>query len=377
MPQLNAKAPDPGAKSTRGAVSAFAFLTATALGSLVGARAKKVPLVLGVGAAAVALLGFRKKAESPTPLPSCSDAEASVSAQTEDFVREWLNEQEVVDAAAPVVLFLPLDESACAAAEDDYVPLSLLPEEEPSSRSAHSEDYARLTEPASNAPIGAQPAPSFVSHFAYKEAPTTSPPQLETPSFFGLEPMPSWSETPEQEGERLDPSDRPTHESVEDNVRVFEGGYVPDQFDVVSDPVEPITTQSTHDSASVIVEPDVTVPEINVEVTSAGGASFDPNPDPFPTNPWSSLVSPVEVDPPKVVPGQRVVEAEVILRPRAPVQNSVVPKTTGHFTRFSNPPPPEPAPQPPAEAPTLPPAPVVSTREQHARTTWRSWWKGD
>lgn len=128
------------------------------------------------------------------------------------------------------------------------------------------------------------------------------------------------------------------------------------------------------------------VPEISVHVAPAGEAWFDspmaaagvPNPWLPPKGdvngsdvPLTSSFAPLTPSAPSVTP---VVDAEVVLRPRAPTQASVVVKS---------PPAAKPAIVDPVEVSTTPEDPPLaggaspSPREQRSRAAWRSWWKGD
>lgn len=124
------------------------------------------------------------------------------------------------------------------------------------------------------------------------------------------------------------------------------------------------------------------VPEIAVHVAAPGEAWFDsPLAAAGVPNPWLPPKGDVEgSDVPltssfaPLTPSSTsspIVDAEVVLRPRAPTQSAVVPKVSSLKPAIIDPeePAPEDAPQPSA--------PVKSPREQRAHTSWRSWWKGD
>ncbi|MCB1275773.1 hypothetical protein [Prosthecobacter sp.] len=162
----------------------------------------------------------------------------------------------------------------------------------------------------------------------------------------------------------------------------------PPQFTWAPPPIE----HATSAPAAKTIEPSGDTPEIPVQVASPGEASFDPPPlENVLDNPWQpppELVakpSPVVAPPPvPPTPAGPVVEAEIVLRPRAPTQNAVIPKSSKPVSpRFAKNIPPDNENQEASQAPaesedkSLPPAPVQTPREQRARPTWRSWWRGD
>ncbi len=145
---------------------------------------------------------------------------------------------------------------------------------------------------------------------------------------------------------------------------------VPSSFPEESNGASPGTAGSE-------TSPTSPVPEIAVHVAAAGEAWFDPplagaagvaNPwlppqDDAPT-PLTSKIAPLRPAPPPTP----VMEAEVVLRPRAPTQSSVVAKKQPADDHDSIP---HKAPSPTS---TLvdPPSP-----EPRTPSTWKSWWKGD
>lgn len=127
------------------------------------------------------------------------------------------------------------------------------------------------------------------------------------------------------------------------------------------------------------------VPEIAVHVAAAGEAWFDsPLAAAGVSNPWlppkgdvagsdvplTSSFTPLSHSSPSVTP---VVDAEVVLRPRAPTQASVVAKNAPAKPAVVDPAEADPM----AEDPSAPNSQGQSPREQRARAAWRSWWKGD
>lgn len=119
-------------------------------------------------------------------------------------------------------------------------------------------------------------------------------------------------------------------------------------------------------------------PEISVQLAAPGEASFDSPLAAAPENPWepkpdAPVVSPYA--PPSSYTSSPVVDAEIILRPRAPMQNSVTAKS-----KFS--------PQDSIKkdfAETFDDAPAGTIDDVLANLppppskprSWRSWWRGD
>lgn len=114
-------------------------------------------------------------------------------------------------------------------------------------------------------------------------------------------------------------------------------------------------------------------PEIEVTLAAPGEATFD---DPLAGIAGLDAPAPVPAPPP-LRPLAPVVEAEVIVRPRGLPPASIVARSPVETMQDMKP---ETAiPEQTAEPPPagLPPAPVVVPREQRARRTWRSWWRGE
>jgi hypothetical protein len=261
--------------------------------------------------------------------------------------------------------------------------------------------------------------PEPTSLFQALEAPAPAP-SADATWVLGVEPLPSLNEgtafpsvassmfasAPGQNEEQAFPPPQFTPPT-------FQGAAFPDEIEVaappepaheLSPPVVHITptlppsvnfpaaaaeSESRPDDAppvAEIVAPQSEAPEIAVHLAATGEASFDPPPlAEVPDNPWQpapELSSTPPVAPPPAPPmNGPVVDAEIVLRPRAPMQNAVVAKTKPVSPRFAkNEPQAEPHDIPPADnkqGPTLPPAPVQTPREQRARSTWRSWWRGE
>lgn len=407
--------PDNSLQPSQSAPDSFAVLTATAVGGIVAARMGRTPLALAAGAAALALL--RKKQASPptirhSPGSSGFPPAPAVAANPHPQIQQWLTRQiEREQDAATNERGTMCEEDA---PDDDYQPLSLLlddpPEETPSLRHSH---YASLTEPSPAChqppapPIAEEDDSSCTNDFA--PSPATSSAHFDQPPqpplsgagaawLLGLEPLPSWTEAP---------SPAPTF-----TPNVFSGGSLPDEI-VVPTTAPPHLAENTdihllpqmgmsenvpeptppnpaiHAGEVIAAQPASSeeVPEIQVQLASPGEASFDPpSPSQSPWQPFEdvhmpNMNVPLSEAPPASAhsPAQAAaIEAEIILRPRAPTNPSVIPKSTfpsASVTQHTSPPaPPTPAAVPP---PALPRAPIQSPREQQARPTWRSWWRGD
>ncbi|MDB6004458.1 MAG: hypothetical protein JWR15_1445, partial [Prosthecobacter sp.] len=121
-------------------------------------------------------------------------------------------------------------------------------------------------------------------------------------------------------------------------------------------------------------------PEISVQLAAPGDASFDSPLAAAPENPWESkpdvpVISPYA--PPSSYTTSPIVDAEIILRPRAPMQNNVTAKS-----KYS---PPNPIKKDFAE--TFDTAPTTASNDLSSENvppatakpprTWRSWWRGD
>ncbi len=408
--------PDNSLQPSQSAPDSFAVLTATAVGGIVAARMGRTPLALAAGAAALALL--RKKQASPPPIRHTPSSSAfppapALASNPHPQIQQWLTRQiEREQDAATNERGTVCEEDA---PDDDYQPLSLLlddpPEETPSLRHSH---YASLTEPPPachqppTSPIAEEDGSPCTNDFASSPSPSTAhfdqPPQPPLSGagaawLLGLEPLPSWTEAP---------SPTPTF-----TPSVFSGGSLPDEIVVPTAAPPPLAEENTdihllpqmgmsenvpepippnpaiHENAVIAEQPaPLEVPEIQVQLASPGEASFD-SPSP-PQNPWhpfedvhmpNMMNVPLSEAPPAPAspPVQAsAIEAEIILRPRAPTNPSVIPKSTfpsASATQHTPPPvSPTPAAAPP---PALPRAPIQSPREQQARPTWRSWWRGD
>jgi len=369
---------------------ALAILTATALGSVVAARLPKAPLVFAAGAAALALLKQKKGPATPVrrlPVFHQTEDAALPGPPHQDKVRQWLDEQvhrESMDGSAR--------QHACdtslSPAVDEYTPPAFLLDDDNGDSQPLCSDFASLTEPVSRltspTPADARPEPDLPAPRMIESVESCIAPN--SGWLLGIDPLPSIGESPAP----------PVF-----NAPVFEGGALPDEIEVPQPPdPEPVVhlAPSVPETAGVIESPVLTthstdmqangIPaqDIEVQIAAPGEASFDPPLAGMPPNPWLSPETPLDssltalTSPPAPSPPGPVVEAEIILRPRAPTQTSVTAKSRPLLPRFapvSSTPPPDGLAADGSAPAALPPAPQVTPREQRARPTWRSWWRGD
>jgi hypothetical protein len=415
MSTATAGTPSNSPQRTSHQPGALAILTATAMGGVIASRLGKAPLVFAAGAAALALLRQKKVAPAPQiqrdqPLPA-----PQVDIPPQSQVEQWLSEQISREKLAPVIEFSTLSASP-SETEDDYHPESFLLEdaEEPPTFSHADDSFAQLTDPVAwHLPVSAPPIAEGVDlpvqSAQWAPQTITAPPPIDAAWTLGVEPLPSLSEAapfsalpssmfsaaPVQQKD-LDPQPQPAVPAP-----VFEGAAFPDEIDVVPAiepvvhltpsppevqapawlPPEPETVQE-HDLPPLVESTAETPREIVVHIAAPGEASFDPPLAAAPENPWEpeSEAPPTPyVAPFHFHPTNPLVEAEIILRPRAPMQNTVTTKTkpssqstiTKDFAESFDTPPAE------AAAAPLPPGPLPLPQEPRARSTWRSWWRGD
>ncbi|WP_395745207.1 hypothetical protein [Prosthecobacter sp.] len=123
-------------------------------------------------------------------------------------------------------------------------------------------------------------------------------------------------------------------------------------------------------------------PEIEVEFAAPGEASFDPPLAAAPPSPWQPGPEVFAAAPAfPVFPSQThtttspMVEAEIILRPRAPTQNSVVAKSKpAPFAGVEGS---DAASEEKTTGDTAPSEPLPAAKEPKSRPSWLSWWRGD
>lgn len=336
--------------------SPLALLGATALGGVIGARMNSTPLMIAAGAATLALL--RKKALAPVVPHPMQPPQVQ---QPQNLIKQWLKQQTEREQREPELPLTLLPE-----AEDHYTPLLLLNDDfsEASSVSLRQEVFASLTEPNTS---------------ALRTAPRV---ELDTPAVSdwipGIDPLPSWNETPDPPVFAAEPAFPKDEVSIKPVVEapVFAGGALPDEIEVATPPE---TTNSVQEAALMkLFTPAESSPssetefgrEIPVQLAQLDEASFD--------SPMLSAVWP----PPEAValPVQPVtpmtLQAEIILRPHAPTHNTVTSKSAP-FAATLPPLAPADAEIPGTAGEPIPRATVQSPREQRARSSWRSWWRGD
>lgn len=372
------------------------MLAATALGGVIVSRMNKTPLVLAAGAAALALLNRKKASLQPlaptrAPEPEPEPVPAPPPVQVQSQVEQWLTRQIHREANAPVVNLPP---AVSTEPEDDYIPQSLLADDtaEITATAPPNDAFASLTEPVFRMPQAAprrfEPEPAFPALQALEA--TESCPTSDAAWILGVEPLPSLNETdvPLSLASSMfatEPVPMP-HLAAPAvfSAPVFEGGALPDEIEVApqAEPIMHLTPTLPQEPATA---PEVElvcetaalaeVQEIPVQIAAPGEASFDPPLATVPDHPWSS---PVAAPSPQTSSFGPVVEAEIVLRPRAPTQAAVVAKTRPVSSRFAKAAVAATAPAPAdGEEPALGSAPLPSPHEPHARTTWRSWWRGD
>ncbi|MHB1081023.1 MAG: hypothetical protein ACYC67_16630 [Prosthecobacter sp.] len=418
----------------------LAILAATAIGGVLATRMGKAPLLIAAGAAAMAMLKQKKNAAPPPPatpksLPPPAPA-PEIPAQSQ--VEQWLSRQIIREEQAPVIDFSAASITP-AEPEDNYRPESFLLDELdelPSSPPPDNDIFAGLTEPAPQPqPI---PAPEIEEAVAQQEpqAPPPPPPFLRQappppPTLLpfaadgawtlGVDPLPSLNES----APHLAPVGSPffstpvpqeasgsTMESPRSHLfstapvqhqepgpplffstSVFQGAAFPDEIQVAPPfaPVPPIPPPAPSAVApgwepAPVFEPPpaaAATPETPVMLAAPGVASFDPPLAAAPHNPWQPEPDVFPTTP--AVPFQpqtaatTAVEAEIILRPRAPMQNSVTAKSKFAPPSFAKPFSSEDSPPPPAEgaSDTHFPEPLQSQPDPKPRPTWRSWWRDD
>lgn len=374
---------------------ALALLTATALGGLLATRLNKTPLVLAAGATALALLSRKKPGTHPYA-PEFVPPSPQIQPQSQ--IEQWLSQQIDREEQAPV-LDLPIPAATVTEGDDDYTPPSFLIEEAQATTDAPAshQSFAYLTEPVRHVatpPPVITPEPNLPALQALES--TESSPTSDAAWILGVEPLPSVHESsmPSAPASSMftaapGPMETPVPPLVF-STPVFEGRALPDAIEVAA-PVEPVihlmpVLSSEHTSASELNLPPeafhtTEVVEIPVQLATPGEASFDPPLAGLPHDPWQPLaeLATSAITPP-AVPSAPIIEAEIILRPRAPTQTAVIAKARPIPPNFAQnlTAPGASAPElTVSEAPALPSAPLQSPREQRARKTWRSWWRGD
>ena len=253
--------------------------------------------------------------------------------------------------------------------------------------------------------LGIEPLPSWDELTA---APSSSPPRPTSDFAFLAEPPGAASYTPQPAPVPTPPPATPAPPPPVQPLFIpslFQGGALPDEITVTEEPapapvVEPAAPSLEAFTAFEAIpfpspppppapieptpEPEISLslPElVPVTLASPGEATFDDPLAALEENP-SSIPGGLP-PPPPLRPHAPVIEAEIVVRPRgfgasrvqpkkpeaAPIEVVEPPSLDTPF--LATEPPASPAP------PIIPPAPVVLPREQKARKTWRSWWRGD
>lgn len=370
---------------------ALTMMAATALGGVLVSRMNKTPLVLAAGAAALALLN-RKKASTAAPQIAPPRAPEPLQVppviQPQSQIEQWLAQQIHREENAPVVALVP---AGVSEPEDDYIPQCLL-SDDTTEVTPLDGTFESLTEPVFRLPKATPPRFDSEAALPVLQAleSTESSPTSDGAWILGVEPLPSLnaSETSPALVSGMFSSEPVLMSALAPaavyTAPVFEGGSLPDEIEVAPDP-ERLThlTPSRLEELSaapkleeVIEEaPIAEVLEIPVQIAAAGEASFDPPLVLTPDNPWAP---PVEVPPPTLPTPvlSPVIEAEIILRPRAPTQVAVMSKSQPVSSRSVHPIAANGAPAERADS-TLDHDQSPPPQEQPSRTTWSSWWRGD
>lgn len=362
---------------------------------------------------------LRQKRPTPVPSPAAPPPQpppappVEIPAQTQ--VEQWLSRQIMREEQAPLVDLSQAATIKPDAPEDDYHPGAFLLED--------AEDLFRPLHPGDDAIAAlADPVPLLFEEPeprlepALQDWAATAPPppaQVQAPPppavadsawTLGVDPMPSLNEaTPPPAGSSVFSTPEPPaapfstqayprsevfstapvrQEELEPPLyfaaNIFQGATLPDEIQVQPPlPSEPTPPFVPHPPVRRPVAPEFSAPsepqapaapEILVELAAHGEASFDPPFATAPSNPWQP---PPEFHTVTSAPkspyaqmSNTVVEAELILRPRAPTQNAVIAKT-------KSPPPAEDA----SDAHF--PGPLQSQHNPKPRPAWRSWWRDD
>lgn len=253
--------------------------------------------------------------------------------------------------------------------------------------------------------LGIEPLPSWDELTA---APSSSPPAPTSDFAFLAEPPGAASYTPQPAPVPTSPPATPAPPPPVQPLFIptlFQGGALPDEITVSEEPapapvVEPAAPSLEAFTAFEAIpfpapppppapvepapEPEISLslPElVPVTLASPGEATFDDPLAALEENP-SSIPGGLP-PPPPLRPHAPVIEAEIVVRPRGFGAPRVQPKEpeAAPIEPVESPSPDTPflASEPPASPtpPIIPPAPVILPREQKARKTWRSWWRGD
>ena len=340
----------------------------------------------------------------PETIPPAPEPLETAKAALPDIFAEWSMPAEK-PATAPLEPFsMPQAETDGAGFLFPSEPLPEPLEEAPA-------PFLNLDPPAppSSAPsnaswlLGIEPLPSWDELTA---DPAAAPPRPSSDFAFLAEPPGAASYTPQPVPEPTPPPpSAPAPIQPLFIPSLFQGGALPDEITVTEEPapapvVEPAAPSLEAFTAFEAIpfpspppppapieptpEPEISLslPElVPVTLASPGEATFDDPLAALEENP-SSIPGGLP-PPPPLRPHAPVIEAEIVIRPRgfgasraqakepeaAPIEPVEAPSLD--LSPFTAEPTASPSP------PDLPPAPVVLPREQKARKTWRSWWRGD
>ncbi len=359
--------------------SALAILAATALGGVIGSRLGKTPLVLAAGAATLALLNSKKASSGPkdAPVPSEYVPEPEPELKTASAltqIDQWLARQMDREAQNPAVPLPTTPE--IAEAKDDYVPQPLLIDDaDEAAPAAAYETFAHLAKPPPP-----QPKPSLDALGTLHDLPMmqplgaaeTSPAVVRAAWLPGIEPLPSLGEMMTSPLWQSAPELPPMFTAP-----VFDGGAFPDEIEV-QPPVEPLVhlmpVALTGAQSSVPEPVEEVVQEIAVSLASPGEASFDPPPvvvpDPWQTETLQSAAPETVVSP----PNGPVIDAEIVLRPRAVTSNAVLPREAPISPRFTKT---NASAGLPVQESNVSDGAAPRPAQPPPRKAWRSWWRGD
>ncbi|MEZ5388008.1 MAG: hypothetical protein R3F13_21075 [Prosthecobacter sp.] len=354
----------------------MAILGATALGGILGSRISKLPVLLGAGAAAFALMRGRShpsstNREEPDAQPSPSPAIHSTNA----FVLEWLESQSHAERDAPSVEFPFEDKDPPESSEpyDSYVPLPLLPDEDVSPPAEFPGSYAKLTEPAVSLPEETKPADESLPD-------VTTAPSFPGPAGLCFEPMPALKEENVTLVGAHEPTFLPPPPPFSSHRFVFEGGNLPDHIEVAPSDIalEPVMAVEPEPPLVDTPAPSSNVPEITVELASPGEASFDPPLTGLPTSTWPpAKLESLDLDAAAPETSPVVADGAFVLLPQPQVQNSILPKapnTAPWVTKYSSAiNTPDLQGNPKADPPVL----DASKGKKRPHSEWNSWWQGD
>lgn len=338
---------------------------------------------------------------APEPLETAREALHAVSAPPEEKVESsilgtsWpVAAEKPAEAISPSffdVAWLPDPPPAAVSPEADGLGFIVPPVEEPVKPFLDFEPSEPVTALNASWLLGIEPLPSWDEQRSADPASSaTAAPsdasfldEAPGPSSFTSQPVPELAPSP------------PVPAQPVFVPALFQGAELPDEITMAELPVLPEAADSAAPEDPVLDQvmtslfvpaPPPEVQEVPVTLAKPGEATFDDPLAALGENP--SQVPGGTPPPPPLRPLAPVVEAEIVVRPRGFSQNKIqaknAPDNVGDVAvpEPVTEPPPVPGTPPELNTPApfsggLPPAPVVLPREQKARKTWRSWWRGD